>query len=101
VLCSPLLRVHLLIDATHALLTYALVVSVNTGTAEYTFTVQHNTYLFRTLTPCDRYTVVVCPMGIILSVESLRHATEGGCAHSFVCHGALTSVGGSERPILS
>jgi hypothetical protein len=41
VLCSPLLRVHLLIDATHALLTYALVVSVNTGTAEYTFTVQH------------------------------------------------------------
>ena len=39
-LCSPLLRVHLLIDATHALLTYALVVSVNTGTAEYTFTVQ-------------------------------------------------------------
>ena len=40
VLDSPLLRVHLLIDATHALLTYALVVSVNTGTAEYTFTVQ-------------------------------------------------------------
>ena len=42
VLDSPLLRVHLLIDATHALLTYALVVSVNTGTAEYTFTVQHS-----------------------------------------------------------
>ena len=41
VLCSPLLRVHLLIDATHALLTYALVVSVNTGAAEYTFTAQH------------------------------------------------------------
>jgi hypothetical protein len=53
--------------------------------------------MFRTLTPCDRYTVVVCPMGIILSVESLRHATEGGCTHSFVCHGALTSDGGHER----
>ena len=33
---------------------------------------------------------------IILSVESLRHATEGGCTHSFVCHGAVTS-GGYER----
>ena len=45
VLCSPLLRVRLLIDATHALLTYALVVSVNTGAAEYTFTAQQLLYL--------------------------------------------------------
>ena len=41
VLSSTLLRVHLRIDVTHALLTHALVVSLNTGAAEYTFTAQH------------------------------------------------------------
>ena len=40
-LSSTLLRVHLRIDVTHALLTHALVVSVNTGATEYSFTAQH------------------------------------------------------------
>ena len=38
VMNSTPLRVHLRIDATHALLTHALVVSVNTDATEYSFT---------------------------------------------------------------
>ena len=45
--------------------------------------------LFRTLTPCKGYCVVVCLIGIIMSVASLRHAIEGGCKHGFVCHGCV------------
>jgi len=47
--------------------------------------------MFRTLTPRKGYSIVVCLIGIVVSVESLRHAIEGGCKHGFVCHAALTS----------
>ena len=55
VLSSTLLRVHLRIDVTHALLTHALVVSVNTGATEYSFTAQQKcglTFIFHLCTKC-------------------------------------------------